>query len=163
MGLYNSNKSFSASQDFVRFAMKKLRESFGERGFKFNVKSESLERTVVEVQRGNIIHQALGLRNGLEITFTKTDETVDVEACACLLENQIAGPALIFYLIPQARIPIAISESAGLILQLGLDEEAIDVVEEAFEEFSGIAPEYCTQCGQRIYGEHKCGASFAFA
>ena len=163
MGLYNSSRTFTASQDFVPFAIRKIKDAFGQRHFKLNVKSESLDRTVIEVQRGGIIQQAIGMRAGLEITFTREGDEIEVEARACLIENQLVGPAIIFYAIPKARIPVAIIDGLSLLYHLGLDEDALDVVSEAFAEFSGIAPEYCPHCGQRVYGDHKCSAEYAYA
>jgi len=163
MGLFNTTRSFTVSESFIPYAMNRIRETFEEKGYRFNIKSESYDRTIVEIQRGNVLLQIAGLRRGLEIVFTKNRKDIDVEARACLLENHLAGPAIIALAIPKIRIPLAVTDGIGLIFEIGLDEEAISVIDEAYEAFTGKAPIFCTHCGAQIHREdgvcEECGFS----
>lgn len=163
MGIFSSQKTFKASGEFIPAAMKSIREAFSEKGFKFNVKSESYGRTIVEVQRGCVLHQALGLRNGLEITFTRNGDETDVMVRDCLVENQLVGPALIFYYVPKLRIPIAVTESIGLLMQINLPEKAMEAIQAAYDDVTGKQPVYCPYCGSRVTSEDgvcgNCGRS----
>lgn len=150
MKFFTSSQTFNASGEFIPTAMKMLKEHFEEKGFKYRVKSESYGRTIIEIQRGNFLHQALGLRHGMEITFTRDGEDTDVEIRDCLIENQLIGPSLIFYYLPKMRIPIAITDSIGLALQVNLPEKAMAVVDEAYHECTGASREFCPHCGTQM-------------
>lgn len=164
MEIFTAKQTFNASGEFIPMAMKHIEKTFNEKGYKFRVKSESLRRTVIEIQRGCILHQAFGLRNGLEITFTRNGEKTDVEVRDCLIENQVVGPALLFYYVPKLRIPIAVTESIGLILQANLPQKAMVAITEAYQECTGEQPVFCPYCGARITrGDGVCsccGKSF---
>lgn len=157
--VFSAQQTFKASGEFIPAAMKSIREAFEEKGYRFNVKSESYGRTIVEVQRGCVLHQALGLRNGLEITFTRNGDETDVEVRDCLVENQLVGPALLFYYVPKLRIPIAVTESIGLLMQVNLPEKAMEVIRAAYEDITGKQPVYCPFCGARVTSEDGvCGS-----
>lgn len=161
MGLFNSSRTFTVQETFIPYAMNRIKESFEEKGYKFNVKSQSYNRTIVEIQRGNVLHQVVGLRHGLEIVFTRNGKDIDIEARACLLENHVAGPAILALAIPKIRIPLAVTDGIGLLFEIGLDEEVLSIVYEAFEAFTGKAPVFCTHCGAQIHREDgvcdECG------
>ena len=163
MRLFSTSRTFTCSEPFISFAIDRIRKSFEGCGYRFSVKSQSLDRTVVEIQRGNVLHQVVGLRHGVEIIFTKSQEGVSVETKACLLENHIAGPAIIAMAIPELRVPLAITDGLGLVLDFGLDEEAMGVIEDAYAEFSGDPVVFCTHCGAPIHNANdicdKCGHS----
>lgn len=163
--IFKSSRSFDATDEFIPSALRSLKEHFESNGFQFRVKSESLHKTVVEVQKGNILHQALGLRNGLEITFIRHDESTDVDIRNCLIENHLIGPALIFHYVPQLRIPIMISDGIGLFMQTNLPEQAMDAIEEAYAELTGNHRVFCPYCGKPITREDgvcdACGKSAA--
>lgn len=160
---FNSSRSFDSTDEFIPSALKSLKECFESNGFKFRVKSQSLHKTVVEVQKGNILHQALGLRNGLEITFTRHDDSTDVEVKNCLIENHLIGPALVYQYIPQLRIPILLSDGLGLIMQTRLPELAMAAIEEAYAQLTGNHRVFCPYCGNPITCEDgvcdACGKS----
>ena len=163
MSIFSAQQTFKASGEFIAAAMKSIREAFSEKGYRFNVKSESYGRTIIEVQRGCVLHQALGLRNGLEITFTRNGNETDVEVRDCLVENQLVGPALLFYYVPKLRIPIAITEGIGLLMQVNLPEKAMELIRAAYEDVTGMQPVYCPFCGARVTSEDgvcsNCGRS----
>lgn len=144
-------------------AMKHIREAFEDKGYKYRVKAEGCDRTVIEIQRGCILHQAFGLRNGLEITFSRNGKQTDVEVRSCLLENQVAGPAVLFYYVPKLRIPIAVTESVGLAMQADLPRKAMEAITEAYQDCTGNHHVYCPYCGARATREDgvcgNCGRS----
>lgn len=159
MRIFSAKQTFNASGEFVPEAMRKLKENFEERGFEYEVMSESLTKTVIQFQRGCIVHQALGLRNGIEITFTKDGENTDVEVRDCLIENQLIGPGLIFYYFPKLRIPIAVTDAIGLALQINLPQKAMNIIDEAYHECTGASRAYCPHCGNKMAaGDTACGA-----
>ncbi len=163
MGIFTAKQTFNASGEFIPMSMKHIQKAFEDKGYKYKVKSEGYGRTVIEVQRGCFLHQAFGLRNGLEITFTRNGEQTEVEVRDCLIENQVVGPALLFYYVPKLRIPIAVTEGVGLILQATLPQKAMDAITEAYEECTGESPVYCPYCGARVTREDgvcdSCGKS----
>lgn len=159
MGLFTAKETFSASGEFIPMAMRNIREAFSEKGYKYNVKSETCNRTIIEVQRGSIVHQAFGLRNGLEITFTRKGEQTEVEVRDCLIENQVVGPAILFRYVPKLRIPVAVTEGVGLCMQATLPRKAMDAIAEAYEECTGERPAFCPFCGARVSrNDHVCGS-----
>ena len=165
MALFHSTRAFDATDEFIPAALKSLQDQFEAKGFRFRVKSESLHRTVVEVQRGGLLHQAVGLRNGLEITFTRREGSTVVEVRDCLIENQLIGPAIIFRYLPQLRIPVAITDGIGLIMQANLPSQAMDAIEGAYAMQTGEHRVYCPYCGAPISREDgvcdACGKSIA--
>ena len=158
MGLFSTSQIFNASGEFIPTATRMLKEHFESIGFKYRVKSESFDRTVIEIQKGNFVHQALGLRHGLEVTFTRDGKDTYVEIRDCLIENQLIGPSLIFYYVPKLRIPIAITDSIGLALQINLPDKAMEIIDEAYHECTGASREFCPHCGTQMHdGEKRCG------
>lgn len=159
MGLFSTTNIYRVQESFVPYAMNRIRDTFEEKGFTFNVKSETYRNTIVDIQRGGLLHQVVGMRHGLEVIFTRGNGTIKVEAKATLLENHIAGPAVIAVVCPSLRIPLLVSDGMGLIMDFGLDSDVMDVIDEAYATFTGERVRYCTHCGAAMHGdETTCSA-----
>lgn len=155
MEIFTASQTFNASGEFIPMAMKQIHDTFSAIGYKYKVKSESYGRTIIEIQRGTVLHQAVGLRNGLEITFTRYDEQTEVEVRDCLIENQVVGPAILFHYVRKLRIPIMATESIGLVMQANLTKKAMETIQLAYEEYQGEKAIFCPYCGERISREER--------
>lgn len=154
MGTFTSSKTFIAGQEFIPHACRKIKEVFEADGFEYAVKSESYDKTVITVTKGNLVKQVVGLKQGLEISFSHSGGEILAEAKGTVIKDQAIASAisLIVYW------PVAVAQIIGLIGQSKLDEKAIEVVEGAYSEFNNSEkPVFCTHCGHQVNGVNgKC-------
>lgn len=159
MSTFTSCKSYDASATFIPFATTRIREFFSADGFEINQKAGACNKTVLEVTKSNLFKSAVGLKQGLEITFENEGGRIAVEVRGTVLKNQLVATTLSFFLF----WPVIIPQIIGMIKQSGLDDKAIGVIDEAYDTFSSDHPTYCTNCGRRITGNPShcphCNAS----
>lgn len=152
MGKFSSSKVFAAPQEFIPFASRKIRSSFESEGFNYAVESESANRLVVTVTKGNLFKQIVGLKQGLEITLSNNDGKVSVNAKGTVIKDQLIASALAWFI----AWPVIIPQVVGMINQSNLDEKAIDVVSSAFKEFDAEKTMFCPHCGTKVSRNDTC-------
>lgn len=128
MGRFESSTIINAPQEFIPVACRKIRSAFEAEGFEYSIKTESFNKTVVLITKGNLVKQAVGLKQGLEITFVPGNGSISVA---------VAWPVLIAQII-------------GLINQSKLDERVIETVKLALAEYNEVKPVFCTNCGKQV-------------
>jgi len=153
MGTFATTKNFKASQEFIPFACSKIKNAFESEGFEYSVKSESYNKTVISVTKGNLVKQVVGLKQGLEIGFSYGDGNIFVNANGTVIKDQAIASALMLFV----AWPVLIPQIIGLINQSKLDEKAMVVVEAALNEYNKEQPIFCTHCGHIVNGvDGKC-------
>jgi len=146
MGTFSTSKHYTAGKEFIPLACRGIKKNFESNGFEYSVKSESYNKTIVAVTKGNLVKQAVGLKQGLEISFSHSDGSVLVEAKGTVLKDQAIASAITLLYTPVVLIPQII----GMINQAKLDEKALDVVDGIYRDFSSEKPVFCTHCGHQV-------------
>lgn len=158
MSTFSTSESYVASSTFIPYAIERLRESFSAEGFEVNEKDGTCNKTVLEVTKGNLVKKIVGLKQGLEISFEKEGDQINVEAKETVIKDQLIASSLTLFV----TWPILIPQIIGLINQAGLDDKAIEIIDSAYTQFTDEKPTFCTHCGGRIAGNHltcpHCGA-----
>ncbi len=152
MGKFSSSKVFAAPQEFIPFASRKIRSSFESEGFEYSVESESANRMVVTVTKGNLFKQIVGLKQGLEITLSNNGGKVSVSAKGTVFKDQLIASALTWWV----AWPVIIPQVIGMINQSNLDEKVIDVVSSAYQEFDAGKTAFCPFCGTKVSKGDTC-------
>ena len=148
MSTFNSAKRFKATSSFIPYASKKVMSAFAADGFDCMTKPGAPGKTIIEVTKGNLVRQAVGLKQGLEISFRHDGDYIDVEAKGTVVKNQLVASAITLFV----TWPVLIPQIIGLIKQSHLDEKAIALVEAAWTDFNIEQPVFCTHCGEKIIG-----------
>lgn len=148
MSAFTSNKSYAAGATFIPYAVERIRNAFVSEGFEFSRKSDSYSRTVIQVTKGNLFVKAVGLKQGLEISFTNEDGRITVEARGTVLKDQFAASMLTLLV----AWPVIIPQIIGMVRQSGLDEKVIGLTDAAYGEFCAENPSYCPHCGGKVSG-----------
>lgn len=148
MGTFSTSKLYTAGQELIPLACREIKKSFESEGFEYSVKSESYNQTVVIVTKGNLVKQAVGLKQGLEISFSYSDGTVSVEAKGTVLKDQAIASAITLLV----TWPVLIPQIIGMINQSKLDEKVIEAVDKAYKECVMEKKVFCTHCGQEVTG-----------
>lgn len=146
MGRFESSTLFNAPQEFIPVACRKIKSEFEADGFDYAVKTESFNKTVVLVTKGNLVKQAIGLKQGLEITFKPECGMVSVNARGTVIKDQ----AIATILSMLVAWPVVIAQIIGLVNQSKLDEMAIETVTSAMAEYNEEKPVFCTHCGKKV-------------
>ena len=159
MSTFSTSKSYKASSTFVPYAIECISDSFTSEGFEVSKKSISFNKSVIEVTKGNLVKKAIGLKQGLEISFESNGDSVLVEARGTVLKDQLIASSITLFV----TWPVLIPQIIGLIKQSALDDKAIGVVDTAYANYTNQNPSYCTHCGGRISGPQPicphCGTS----
>lgn len=155
---FSTIRRYEVSPSFIPYAVDAVRDAFKAEGFEFSSKSDSFNRTVVNVVKGGLVKLVAGLRQGLEIVFEKDGCEVVVTVRASVLKDQIIAGYLSLFVVP----PLLISQIVGLIRQSGLDDKAVGIVDTAHAKYCFERPSFCTHCGGRLTGDPErcphCGA-----
>lgn len=158
MSTFCTSKRYEVSSTFIPYAIERIRETFSAEGFDINQKGESINKTVLEVTKGNLVKKAIGLKQGLEITFETNGRYIDVEAKGTVLKDQAIASTITLLL----AWPVMIPQIIGLINQAGLDDKAIGIIDTAYATFTNEQLTFCTHCGGRVTGNPTscphCGA-----
>ncbi len=158
MSTFSTSKSYEVSSSFIPYAIERIRETFSAEGFDINQKGESINKTVLEVTKGNLVKKVVGLKQGLEISFETNGRYINVEAKGTVLKDQAIASTITLLL----AWPVLIPQIIGLINQAGLDDKAIGIIDTAHANFINEQPSFCTHCGGKVKGNQKscphCGA-----
>jgi hypothetical protein len=148
MSAFTSNKSYAAGATFIPYAVERIRNAFVSEGFEFSRKSDSYSRTVIQVTKGNLFVKAVGLKQGLEISFTNEDGRITVEARGTVLKDQFAASMLTLLV----AWPVVIPQIIGMVRQSGLDDRAIGIADAAYADYCAEKPSFCPHCGAKVSG-----------
>lgn len=146
MGRFESSTIINAPQEFIPVACRKIRSAFEAEGFEYSIKTESFNKTVVLITKGNLVKQAVGLKQGLEITFVPGNGSISVAAKGTVIKDQAIATALSMLV----AWPVLIAQIIGLINQSKLDERVIETVKLALAEYNEVKPVFCTHCGKQV-------------
>lgn len=146
MGRFESSTIINAPQEFIPVACRKIRSVFEAEGFEFTIKTESFNKTVVLITKGNLVKQAVGLKQGLEITFVPENGNISVTAKGTVIKDQ-AIATVVSMLVAW---PVLVAQIIGLINQSKLDERVIETIHSALVEYNEAKPIFCTHCGKQI-------------
>lgn len=146
MGRFESSTIINAPQEFIPVACRKIRSAFEAEGFEYSIKTESFNKTVVLITKGNLVMQAVGLKQGLEITFIPGNGNISVAAKGTVIKDQ-AIATVVSMLVAR---PVLIAQIVGLINQSKLDERVIETVKLALAEYNEVKPVFCTHCGKQV-------------
>ena len=146
MGTFTSSKMYTAGQELIPIACREIKKSFEADGFEYAVKSESYNKTVVTVTKGNLFKQAVGLKQGLEISFTSSNGSVSVEAKGTVLKDQAIASAITLLV----AWPVLIPQIIGMINQSKLDEKVLEAVDKAYNECRTATKVFCPNCGHEV-------------
>lgn len=146
MGRFESSTIINAPQEFIPIACRKIRSAFEAEGFEYSIKTESFNKTVVLITKGNLVMQAVGLKQGLEITFIPGNGNISVAAKGTVIKDQ-AIATVVSMLVAR---PVLIAQIVGLINQSKLDERVIETVKLALAEYNEVKPVFCTHCGKQV-------------
>lgn len=146
MSTFTTSATFKASPSFTPYAINALKCDYEAKGFDFEKKPGTASKTIVEVTKGNLVKQVIGLKQGLEITFEQDGSNINVTAKGIVVKNQLVATTLTLlawwvFIIPQI---------VGLIKQSKLDKEAINVIENAYASYEREKPTFCTHCGVKV-------------
>lgn len=149
MSAFSITKTFHTTSSFIPFAIEKIQEAFCiEDGYSLQRKEGTLNKTIVEISKGNWFGNALGLGQYLEISFSKEGEDIQVHAKGDILKKQ----ALPSFLSGFVFRPILIPQVIGLVRQARFDDAAMAVIESAYQAYLLDTVSYCPHCGRRIIG-----------
>ena len=146
MGTFNSSTIISAPQEFIPVACRKIKSVFEAEDFEYSVKMESFNKTVILITKGNLVKQAVGLKQGLEISFVPENGKISVTAQGTVIKDQ-AIATVVSMLVAR---PILIAQIIGMINQSKLDERVIETVNSALVEYNEAKPVFCTHCGKQV-------------
>lgn len=149
MSTFTTTRNFEATPAFIPFAIERIRENLSGEGFEFQKKEGAFGKTVIEVTKGNLVKQIVGLRQGLEISFRPEGNRIDVTAKGIVLKNQVIAGALSYFVF----WPVLISQVIGLIKQSRLDDRTMEIIADAHRNFVRQRPSFCPHCGSRVLGE----------
>lgn len=142
-----------APHEFIPIACRSIKEIFEAEGFDYSVKSELFNKTVIVVSKGNLVKQIVGLKQGLEISFTTSADSIVVKAEPTLFKDQAIATALSLFV----TWPVLIPQIIGLIKQAKLDEKAINIVMQTLSAYNESRPVFCPICGKKIVSvDGKC-------
>lgn len=146
MSSFSTSKRYKATATFIPYAIDRIRESFSADGFEVNQRAGSYNQAILEVTKGDLFKKAVGLKQGLEITFETDGDFVNVDAKGTVLKDQAIASTLTLLV----AWPVLIPQIIGLIKQAGLDDKAIGIIDTAHAHFENEQPTFCTHCGGRI-------------
>lgn len=146
MGRFESSTIINAPQEFIPVACRKIRTIFEAEGFEYSIKTESFNKTVVLITKGNLVKQAVGLKQGLEISFVPENGKISIAAKGTVIKDQAIATALSLLVV----WPVLIAQIVGLINQSKLDERVIETVNSALIEYNEVKPVFCTHCGKQV-------------
>lgn len=146
MSTFTTSKTFKVSPSFIPYAVNALKDVFEAKGFDFEKKPGTANKTIIEVTKGNLVKQVVGLKQGLEITFEQDGCDIIVTAKGIVVKNQLVATTLTLL----AWWVIIIPQIIGLIKQSKLDKEAIAVIENAYASYESESPTFCTHCGAKV-------------
>lgn len=146
MSTFTTSVTFKVSPSFIPYAVNALKCDFEAKGFDFEKKTGTASKTIIEVTKGNLVKQVVGLKQGLEITFEQDGSNVNVAAKGIVVKNQLVATSLTLL----ASWVFIIPQIIGLIKQSKLDKEAITIIENAHASFESESPTFCTHCGGKV-------------
>lgn len=146
MGRFESSTRIAAPKEFIPVACRKIKNVFEADGFEYSVKTQSFNKTVIVVTKGNLVKQVVGLKQGLEIGFTAEGDSIVVNAAGTVIKDQAIATALMLFV----AWPVVIPQVIGLINQSKLGEKAINMVNDALYEYNSSKPMFCTHCGKQV-------------
>ncbi len=148
MSAFTSTKYYEVSYSFIPQAIEAIKGAFEADGFDFEKQPGTYNKSIVTVTKGNLVKQAVGLKQGLEISFESNGDRVYVEAKGVVIKNQMIASVITLFI----TWPVLIPQIIGLIKQAKLDERAIDIIDSAYDSYTRESPVFCTHCGGRITG-----------
>lgn len=153
MSTFDSSKRYEASSSFIPRAVNAIKTVFEADGFELEKKSGTLNKTVIEVTKGDLVKQAIGLKQGLQIIFEYDGQYVNVDVKGVVVKNQLIASSITLFV----TWPVLIPQIIGLIKQSKLDEKVIAVIDSAFASYNTDDSVFCTHCGARVpSGETHC-------
>lgn len=94
MGQFESSARINAPQEFIPIACRKIRSVFEAEGFEYTIKTESFNKTVVLIAKGNLVKQVVGLKQGLEVIFVPENGNISVTAKGTVIKDQAIATVL---------------------------------------------------------------------
>ncbi|MDR2599344.1 MAG: zinc ribbon domain-containing protein [Oscillospiraceae bacterium] len=124
--------------------------------------TESSYGCFISLTKGGMFKSVLGMKTSLNIDIKKINSGVSIDAKVGILGQQLI-PSLVFMFVAW---PVMLTQISGLVQQAKLDNEALDVIENAIRAIEngsssgvGNSRQFCTQCGADI----TAGSAFCSA
>jgi len=115
--------------------------------------TESSYGYFVSLTKGGMFKSVLGMKTSLNIEIKKINGGVSIDAKVGILGQQVV-PSLVIMFVAW---PVLITQITGLVQQAKLDNEALDVIENAIRSSesgqntgAAASKQFCTQCGADI-------------
>jgi len=149
---FKSSKFISSPVTDLTGVAAAARSHFEAKGYTVEI-LESSYGYFISLTKGGIFKSVLGLKTSLNIDVKKVSGGVSVDAKVGIFGQQLI-PSLIMWFVAW---PVILTQITGLVQQAKLDNEAIDVIEEAIRNIengksfnTGGEKQFCTECGAEI-------------
>lgn len=147
MGAFTSTTIINAPKEFIPYACRQIKQTFEAEGFEYTLNTESYDKTVITIAKGNFVKQIVGLKQGLEISFAQEGDSISISAKGTVIKDQAIATAIMLFI----TWPVVIPQIIGLIKQSKLDDRVIEVVNSALSEYNNAEkPVFCPNCGTQV-------------
>jgi hypothetical protein len=167
MATFQTDKFIDTNCINLKEIAKKTKTHFENSGYTVHVEENAFGQ-FISISKGGIFKSILGMKTALNIEIKETIGGISVSAKVGIFGQQLIPSAISLFI----AWPVLLTQISGLVKQSKLDDEAIQVVEEAVHNlevsgtyggaFSTTACAFCTACGSRIAADaafcSRCGA-----
>lgn len=167
MATFKSERMFTSNSTNLNAVATFTKDYFENKGYQVAVEENALGY-LISISKGGMFKAVLGMKTALNIEIKKLSSGIFAEAKVGIFGQQLI-PSMITLFVAW---PILVTQISGLVSQSKLDDEAMDVIEQAIRsQERNTAPAFtqshgatifCTSCGNSIKPDARfcssCGA-----
>lgn len=157
MGVFKSSKVINGNPALIETAAQNVKTAFAAEGYEFS-KTSLANGCEVYLTKGGIFKAVLGLKTSLNISITECGPNqIQVQAGVGIFGQQAIPTAIMLFVF----WPVLLTQIWGMVVQSGLDDKAIKIIEGTFQNGSAgnvsAAGAFCRSCGAAIsFGQKFC-------
>lgn len=161
MGIFNNRKViFDTGRLNIENVLADFREYFEARNYEVESELLGTGGAHVSLTNSNLFKSALGLKTALNVAVEPRGNNWHVETSVGVFGQQVIPTVIMLFI----AWPVLVAQIWGLVKQARLDDEAIQVIEDAMRRHAETQPAqaaastvkvFCTECGQDIPGGAK--------
>lgn len=152
MGVFTTKRQLDHASSYADEIAYNIIDHFTSEGFSVTKKQLLSGSWYISISKGNLFKAVLGMKTALNITITKTDQDLEIEATVGIFGQQAIPTAISMLLF----WPILVTQIWGMVQQAKLDDRVMSIAESTISHQMTPSLEYDPQHPQHFC--HNCGA-----